>query len=96
MAKKTTIRCPHCGYEYLPAELYYPEEFIGHPYDIIRDEAGNILGFNGKDMNTIENYCCDKCGKSFSIDASITFRTTPLVDIFEEDEDFKQHLKKKK
>ena len=27
---------------------------VWNPYDIIRDEAGNILGFNGKDMDTID------------------------------------------
>ena len=29
MAKKTTIRCPHCNYEYLPAEIYFPKYFLG-------------------------------------------------------------------
>ncbi|MCK9470271.1 MAG: hypothetical protein M0Q88_00770 [Bacilli bacterium] len=86
MAKKTTIRCPHCNAEYLPAEIYYPNEFLGKPFNIIKDGAGNILGYNGDDMNTEETYRCDNCDKPFNIDASVTFRTTSAIDIFEEDE----------
>lgn len=95
MAKKTTIRCPHCGYEYLPAEIYYPDSFIGDPSDIIRDEAGNILGYQGNDVNTVETFICDKCEKSFSVDASITFKTAPIKDMFEVDDDFKNIVKHK-
>ena len=25
------IICPHCGTEYLPAEIYYPKHFFGNP-----------------------------------------------------------------
>ena len=28
------IKCPHCNAEYLPAEIYYPDEFLGRPTDI--------------------------------------------------------------
>ena len=87
MAKKTTIRCPHCNTEYLPAEIYFPNSFLGKPFNIIKDEEGSILGFSGNDMDTIENYLCDKCGKRFTVDASITFRTTVAPDdIFDEDD----------
>ena len=87
MAKKTTIRCPHCNAEYLPAEIYFPNSFLGKPFNIIKDEEGSILGFSGSDMVTIENYLCDKCGKRFTVDASITFRTTAAPDdIFDEDD----------
>ena len=82
MAKKTTIRCPHCGWEYLPAD-----EFLGNPSNIIREETGNVIGFDGEDMNTVETYCCDHCNKSFTVDASITFKTAPLHDVFEDDDD---------
>ena len=85
MAKKTTIRCPYCGYEYLPAEIYYPEDFLGNPSDIIREE-GNIIGFDGEDMNTVETFECEHCGKKFSVDASITFKTTQIKSVFDEDE----------
>lgn len=95
MAKKTTIRCPHCNYEYLPAEIYFPDDFLGKPSEIIRDESGNVLGFQGADMNTAETYCCDHCGHSFDVDASITFKTSAIVDMFEVDEDFKGIIKQR-
>lgn len=86
MAKKTTIRCPHCNAEYLPAEIYYPNSFLGKPFNIIKDSDSNILGYNGDDMDTLETYICDKCNKQFSVDASITFRTTFVADMFDEDD----------
>lgn len=85
MAKKTTIRCPHCNAEYLPAEIYYPNSFLGKPFNIIKDGDDNILGYNGTDMNTVETYICDHCNKQFAVDASITFKTSIVVDIFEDD-----------
>lgn len=88
MAKKTTIRCPECGTEYLPGEIYFPEDFLGKPKNIIKDENGDVLGFDGEDMNTVETYTCDHCGKTFTVDASITFRTNLVKDIFEDDDDF--------
>lgn len=92
MSKRTTIRCPYCGFEYLPAEIYYPDTFLGTPSDIIRDENGQILGFNGLDMNTKEEFYCNRCDKLFNIDAIITFKTACLVDMFEDDIDFKESV----
>ena len=87
MAKKTTIRCPHCGWEYLPAEIYYPEDFLGTPQNIIKDENGDVIGFDGEDMNTVETFYCEHCGKQFTVDASITFKTSAVHDVFDEDEE---------
>ena len=86
MAKKTTIRCPQCSCEYLPAEIYYPNDFLGKPTNIIKDEEGQVLGFHGEDMNTVETFICDKCGTKFTVDASITFRTAVVKDVFDEDD----------
>ena len=58
MAKKNTIRCPHCGCEYLPAEIYLPNDFLGYPTNIIKDEKGEILGLlgpNGSGKSTTIN-----------------------------------------
>lgn len=88
MAKKTTIRCPECGWEYLPGEIYFPTDFVGKPTNVIKDEEGNVLGFDGEDMNTLETYTCDHCGKTFNVDASVTFRTTLVKDIFDDEDDF--------
>ena len=46
-------------------------------------------------MNTYETYHCDKCNQMFSVDASITFKTAPAVDLFADDDDFKDIKKRK-
>lgn len=88
MAKKTTIRCPYCNQEYLPAEIYYPDEFLGTPSQIIKTETGDILGFDGEDMNTEETFICDKCGKQFAVDAVVTFKTEKINSVFDDTDDF--------
>ena len=50
------IKCPTCGYEYLPAEIYMPNDFLGKPNNLMRDEHGKIIGFNGIKMNDTETY----------------------------------------
>lgn len=87
MAKKITIRCPYCKFEYLPAEIFYADSFLGEPKDIRRDEEGNILIYKGTDMNVNEKFYCYKCGKQFGVSANITFKVNPLIDVFDEDEE---------
>ena len=96
MARKNTIRCPHCGCEYLPAEIYLPNDFLGRPGEIFKDENGVILGFQGTDMNTTETFTCWNCDKAFSVEAIVTFKTTATTDMFKEDEDFADVIKKEK
>lgn len=95
MAKRNRIQCPHCGYEYLAAEIYYPDRFLGRPADIIRDETGAILGFRGSDIDMTEQFYCIKCDKLFSVDATITFKAVPIVDMFADDDDFSSIKKSK-
>lgn len=85
---KTTIKCPHCGCEYLAAEIFYPQEFFGNPNHILRSDKGAIVGFQGDDLNLEEQYTCDKCGKTFSVTANITFKTEQVEDIFSDEDDF--------
>lgn len=71
-----TIVCPHCGYSYLPAEIYLPESFLGKPYDIDKDNiTGKIVDYFGNSMDTEETYICDKCNQPFSVTAKIQFVT---------------------
>lgn len=39
------IKCPHCGYEYLPAELFIADDLVGTPESngVVRDALGKIL-----------------------------------------------------
>ena len=39
---KHIIKCPYCGAEYLPEEIYYPDSFFGKPRDIVKNSKGEI------------------------------------------------------
>jgi DNA-directed RNA polymerase subunit RPC12/RpoP len=69
------IYCPECGMEYLPAEIYLPNELLGKPYHIIKDFKGSILDFTGNSMNMKESYICDKCGSKFRVTARVNFKS---------------------
>ena len=74
MDEKIVIKCPHCGREYLPCEIYYPDEFLGSAKNIIRD-GKTIIYFDGENMNLKETYICDECGKTFEVEARINFES---------------------
>ena len=70
---KNVIKCPHCGAEYMAAEIFLPDSLLGKPHDIVKDDNGKIKSFLGKDMNLSESYRCDYCNKKFAVQASIKF-----------------------
>ena len=78
MAKDTfvTIKCPHCGCSYLPAEIFIPDALVGHPKEIEKDINGKILNCYGTMWNPIEYYTCDKCDTRFKIKAETRFITS--------------------
>lgn len=69
--KDLIIKCPKCGCEYLPAEIYYPDKFLGSPYSITK--ISNEVVFGGDNMNLEEVYECDNCGTTFVVNASVSF-----------------------
>lgn len=70
------IVCPHCGYQYLPAEIYLPNVFLGKPEDILRESiSGEIQDYFGNSMNLDEKYICDNCNQPFEVHAKIQFNT---------------------
>ena len=76
--KTPVIKCPHCGAEYLPSEIYMPGSLIGHPSDIVKDSLGRILYedyLENKEPDMIEHFICDTCEKPFVIEATVTYRT---------------------
>ena len=75
--KINVIKCPHCGYEYLPAEIFYPNRFFGNPTNIIRDNDGKILNFDGDSLDIYETYTCDKCNEPFKVATRVMFLATP-------------------
>ena len=72
------IKCPTCGYEYLPAEIFMPNEFLGKPKNIVKDSYGKIVGYEGIKMNDTEIYKCDSCNSSFEVVSTVNFVSKPL------------------
>lgn len=79
------IKCPKCEMEYLPAEIYLPNELLGTPKYISKDYSGKIIDFTHKSMNLDEKYICDKCGTAFKVSAKISFKT-----VVDEENDFNE------
>ena len=78
-----TIKCPNCRYEYLPGEIFMPNNFLGQPRYVHRDERGNILEFMGIEQNAQESFVCENCDKLFNIECEFNFKVS-----YNEDEDF--------
>lgn len=74
--REKVIKCPNCGCEYLPAEIYYPNAFLGKPKNIDKEHmTGRILDYMGNSMNLNETYICDKCDEKFKVSANVSFYT---------------------
>lgn len=75
--KWPVITCPHCGYQYVPADIFYPGELIGKPEQVIRDALGKIIyqEYDDEELpGQIEHYVCDECGKPFIVEPVITYK----------------------
>ena len=42
MKDLTVVRCPVCGQNYLPSEIFMPDSFFGKQRDITRNASGEI------------------------------------------------------
>ena len=77
--KTAVIKCPHCGAQYLPGEIYMPGSFLGRPEDVVKDSLGKILYEDyqeGKEPDMVEHFICDICDKPFIVEATVTYKTT--------------------
>ena len=70
------IKCPYCGAEYIPQELYIPDDFLPVFDDLVKDDSGKIVAMYEEPMNTHEEYTCDYCGHTFQVDAKVEFIAT--------------------
>ena len=61
------ICCPKCNYQYLPGEIFDPKYFLGQPRNIIRNNVGEILGYEGIMMDTTETFTCEHCNHTFKV-----------------------------
>lgn len=81
--KSSLIKCPHCGAEYLPGEIYMPGALIGQPDDIVKDSLGRLLyedySIPEKEPDLEEHFTCEYCNKPFVIEAIITYKTKEEV-----------------
>ena len=69
------IECPKCNYEYLPAEIFIPKYYFGIPKDIIRDEKGELLSYEGSSVDLFEKYKCDNCNTEFRVVSKLQLTT---------------------
>lgn len=77
--KTPIIKCPHCGANYLPGEIYMPGALIGQPEDVVKDSLGKLLYEDyseNKEPDMVEHFICDYCDKPFIVEATITYKTT--------------------
>ena len=79
------IVCPHCGREYMPAEIFMPEDLLGKPMEVIRNEAGHIEFYLGDSPDFIETYICDECNTEFKVEANLTFNVSVSNEAFDEE-----------
>jgi transposase-like protein len=78
--KEHIIKCPYCGKEYFPSEIYVPKNFLGTACHM-----GCDIYF-GEDMDLLESYTCDSCNNLFSVEATITFNSKKSkINTFNED-----------
>jgi hypothetical protein len=77
--KTSVIKCPHCGAEYLPGEIYMPGALIGQPDDIVKDAVGKVIyedySTEAREPSMIEHFTCEYCEKPFVIEATVTYKS---------------------
>lgn len=75
------IKCPVCGYEYFPSEIFIPKSFFGNPGEIVRDAAGKIKFWLGDDMDLNEEFTCECCNTPLTIKSNISFTVEANSDL---------------
>lgn len=82
----TAIKCPHCGAEYLPCEIFYPKHLLGVPENIIKDPLGKILYVEWREnyaADLTESFVCDQCNHSFVVSANISYKAEKEAEILD-------------
>ena len=91
MNYKSFIICPKCKAEYLPCEIFYPDNFLGKVKKIKKSSNGKIISFDDVILQNDELFICDYCETAFTVDVNFQFTTTK----FQQCEEYKQKLKDK-
>lgn len=79
------LKCPKCGYEYLASEIFYPDDILGKPNNIIRDDKGHIILVEGEQPHSSELFECYNCGTTFKADLGFNTETKYNKDLEEDD-----------
>ena len=79
------IKCPICGEEFMPAEVFLPTDLLGKPTEIIKTHSGKIEFFLGDEPDFEESYVCDGCGSKLKIKANLSFKVELEEEKFEEE-----------
>lgn len=83
------IKCPHCGYEHVPAEIFMPGELIGRTKTVIRDALGKIIYveyYDEEEPIATTKYFCDNCDRPFVVEPVVSYKVSKEV----EELDFKE------
>lgn len=75
--KWVVIKCPHCGWEYAPAEIFMPGDLIGKPDSVVRDALGKVLYIDYPEDEqplTSEQFVCENCGKPFVVEPTVGYK----------------------
>lgn len=91
MLKDVKIKCPKCGYEYLPAEIFFQEDILGKPKNIIRDAAGKILFYTGEEPSGEQEWTCYQCNAILKVNANLSVSAEENIE-HNFDEDYKSPL----
>lgn len=88
METKGIIKCPYCGAEYMPSEVYFPEDLLDGAFDITKSESGKIEHTLGEMPKYEEEYTCDYCNHTFKVECHMGF-VTDKCDIHDFGNDYK-------
>ena len=79
MKNSNKIKCPFCGAEYLPGEIYMPGSLIGQPDEVVKDCLGKVIYEDyyteSREPDMTEHFTCKYCDKPFIVEATITYKT---------------------
>ena len=76
--KSAIIKCPGCGAEYLPGEIFMPNAIIGQPDEVVKDSLGKIIYEDyytvDREPNLMESFTCEYCNKPFVVEAVVSYK----------------------
>ena len=67
------LKCPICGEEYLPGEIFYPNYIIGQPKNIIKNDRGKIEYWEDEDLVESESFICNKCNTTLNFTLKVEY-----------------------